>query len=113
MVAKASGNFQAKYYDRKYNVRVEPVNNLPYFVVVFEDTAPDELRTMENYSFTFSMLGLFFGFLVLQLLGIFIVSSKRSFFKKQSFDSTWVGPKRSCQKEYTLAAIMNCIIIVL
>ncbi|MEO6723413.1 MAG: hypothetical protein ABIN67_23805, partial [Ferruginibacter sp.] len=41
------------------------------------------------------------------------VSSKRSFFKKQSFDSTWVGPKRSCQKEYTLAAIMNCIIIVL
>ena len=103
--AKAPGTFSTKYWGKQYEVEVKPVNGLPYFIIIFEDAVYNESRDMEIYSFTFSMLFLFFGFLVLQLFAIFLVSSKRSFFKKQLFDTSWIGPKMSSHKEYILSLI--------
>ncbi len=111
--AKAAGTFSTKYFGKEYAVEVKPVNGLPYFIMIFEDAVYHETREMEVYSFTFSMLFFFFGFLVLQLFAVFLVSSKRSFFKKQLLDTSWIGPKISCNNEYILSAVFNCIIIFL
>lgn len=109
--AKASGVFSTDYFGKKYNVLVKPVAGLPYFILIFSDTAFKETRDMEIYSFTISMMVLFFVFLFLQLMIIFIVSARQSFFKNQLFDTTWIGPKKSCQKEYTLSACLNIVLI--
>ncbi|MEP7142305.1 MAG: cache domain-containing protein [Ferruginibacter sp.] len=111
--AKAPGTFSTKYYGNDYDVAVKPIDGLPYFIIIFEDAIYKETKDMETYSFTFSMLFLFFGFLVLQLFAIFLVSAKRSFLKKQVFDTSWIGPKISSHPEYVLSALFNCIVIFL
>jgi hypothetical protein len=110
--AKTPGTFTTDYFGKKYNVLVKPVADLPYFILILSDTAFKETRDMEIYSFTISMMVLFFAFLFIQLMSIFIVSARQSFFKNQLFDTTWIGPKRSCQKEYTLSACMNIVLIL-
>lgn len=111
--AGVQGDFATKYYGNDYEVQVKPVDGLPYFIVILEDAVYSETKDMEIYSFTFSMLFFFFGFLVLQLLAIFLVSAKRSFFKKQLMDTSWIGPKISSQREYVLATVFNAIVILL
>ena len=111
--AKAPGVFSTDYFGKRYNVLVKPVAGLPYFILIFSDTAFKETRDMEIYSFTISMMILFFAFLFAQLMIIFIVSARQSFFKNQLFDTTWIGPKKSCQKEYTLSACLNIVLIIL
>ncbi len=112
--ANAAGSFFTKYYGNNYNVKVKPVIGLPYFIVIFEDDAYSETRDLETYSFTFSMLFFFFVFLVIQLFAIFLVSAKKSFFKRQFLDTTWIGPKVSCEKEYILSVVFNgCVILLL
>ncbi|MCW3093230.1 MAG: hypothetical protein JWP81_4299 [Ferruginibacter sp.] len=113
MDAKVAATFSTKYYGNDYEVQVMPINGLPYSVVVFEDAVYNETSDMEIYSFTFSMLLFFFGFLVLQLFSIFLVSSKRSFLKKQLLDTSWIGPKTHSHKEYVLATVFNIIVIFL
>ena len=112
--ANAAGSFFTKYYGNNYNVKVKPVIGLPYFIVIFEDAAYSETRDLETYSFTFSMLFFFFVFLVIQLFAIFLVSARKSFFKRQFLDTTWIGPKVSSEKEYVLSIVFNgCVILLL
>ncbi|MBC7886711.1 MAG: hypothetical protein H7Z13_02400 [Ferruginibacter sp.] len=111
--AKMPGNFSTKYYGNDYEVEVKPVDGLPYFIVILENEIYSETKETETYSFTFSMLFFLFGFLVLQLFAIFLVSAKRSFFKKQLLDTSWIWPKISCHKEYMLASVFNGIILFL
>ncbi|MEO8766182.1 MAG: cache domain-containing protein [Ginsengibacter sp.] len=111
--ARTEGVFETKYFSTEYTVAVKPIERLPYFIVIFEDTSYKETRDMEIYSFTFSMMLLLFGFLILQLFIIFLVSSKRSFFKKQLYDTSWIGPKKISHNEYNLATLTNVIIILL
>ena len=111
--ARVAGTFYTKYYGNNYTIQVKPVAGLPYFILVFEDEVYNETREMEIYSFTFLMLFLFFGMMILQLFAIFLVSAKRSFFKKQFLDTSWIGPKISCNNEYILSAIFNLGITVL
>ena len=113
LYANAEGIFDTQYYGSNYQVKVKPVNGLPYFIVIFEDAGFLETMDMEVYSFTFSMLFFFFCFLVLQLFAIFLVSAKKSFFKRQLLDTTWIGPKISCQNEYVLSVVFNGIVIFL
>lgn len=111
--ARTKDVFTTNYFSREYSVRVAPINNLPYFIVIFGDTSYKETRDVEIYSFTFSMMLLLFVFLVFQLLGVFIVSSQRSFFKNQLFDTSWVGPKISSQNQYNISSLANLVIILL
>lgn len=111
--ARTSDAFGSAYFSREYTVRVQPINNLPYFIVIFSDNSFKETRDVEIYSFTFSMMLLLFLFLVCQLFGVFLVSSHRSFFKRQLFDTSWVGPKISSVNQYNVAALANAIVIIL
>lgn len=110
---KTPGNFVSRYFGKKYHVQVKPLPNLPYFMLLMTDTQFKETRDLEIYSFTISMLLLLFAFLVLQLILIFVSSARRSFFKKQLMDSSWVGPKTSSNKQYILSAFFNCVIVLL
>ena len=107
------GVFKTNYFSQEYNVKIQPLKNLPYFIVIFGDTNHKETRDIEIYSFTLSMMLLLFGFLVLQLFVIFLVSSKRSFFKNQLFTTSWIGPKVSSHHQYNVAIITNAAIIIL
>ena len=107
----AEGNFLTEYLSRKYNVKVKPLTDLPYFIVILSDTAFKETRDIEIYSFTFTMLVLFFAFIIIEMLIIFFASARKSFFKKQLFDTSWVGPKRSGHGDYLLSALFNSVVI--
>lgn len=113
MQAHTDSSFETRYFSKKYNVRVSPLTGLPYFLVILEDTSFMETRHIEIYSFTSSMLIIFFIFLIIELLITFFASAKRSFFKKHLFDTSWLGPKESCHEEYILAAAFNFIIVLL
>jgi hypothetical protein len=111
--ARIKDVFTTTYFSREYNVSVTPVNSLPYFIIIFGDTSYKETRDVEIYTFTFSMMLLLFLFLIFQLFSVFIVSSKRSFFKKQLFDTSWVGPKISSHNQYNIAAVANLLVFSL
>lgn len=104
--------FVTNYSSRKYNTKVKPLTELPYFIVILSDTAFRETRDLEIYSFTFTLAILFFAFLVFEMTVIFFASARRSFFKKQLFDTTWVGPKQSAHGDYLLSGLFNIIVII-
>ena len=110
--ARTDGTFTTKYFGKEYNVSIKTIDSLPYFMVVFDDVNYRETRDTEIYSFTFSMMLLFFAFLALELLVVFLVSSKRSFFKRQLYDTSWIGPKVLSHHQYNVATLFNLVIIV-
>lgn len=111
--AQTGDDFRTRYFGKDYYITVKPVNGLPYYLVIYADAAYKETRDMEIFSFTFSMMLLMFAFMALQLVATFLISAKRSFFKKQHLDTSWVGPKISCHKDYVVSACMNMTIILL
>lgn len=113
LISKTNGIFLTEYAGKKYNVLIKPITGMPYYTVIFGDTIFKETRDMEIYSFSVSMMLIFFGVLVIQLLTIFLVSSRRSFLKKQLFDTSWIGPKISCNKEYLLSTLFNMLLTVM
>ena len=42
-----------------------------------------------------------------------MVSSRRSFFKKQFFDTSWIGPRYSSHHQYNVATLFNAFVILL
>lgn len=113
MEARTEDVFKTGYSSRDFNVRVRPIKRLPYFIVLFSDLGYKETREMAIYSFTFSMLFLLFAFFILQLFIVFLVSSRRSFFKKQLYDTSWIGPKVSSHHQYNLAILINFFVLFL
>ena len=111
--ARSDTDFKAEYFGKQYNIRIRPLADLPYFTVVFEDLEYNNTRDMEAYVFTLSMLILLLIFLIIEFSIVFFTSSKRSFFKKQIFDTSWVGPKITSHGQYNMAIIANIVIIVL
>ena len=111
--ARVKDNFKIHYFSREYEVTVEPIQTLPYFIVIFEDSNFKEIIDVEIYSFTFSMMLLLFAFLIFQLFTVFLASSKRSFFKKQKYETSWIGPKISAHNQYNTASLANLTIILL
>lgn len=113
MEASFANGFRTRYFGKEYYVQVEPLGNLPYFIVIFSDLSFSEMYGMEIFGFTTSMLFLFFLFIMLQLFMVFMVSSKRTFFKKLLFDTSWIGPKISCRRQYALSALLNGFVLIL
>ena len=111
--ARSDTDFKAEYFGKQYNIRIRPFADLPYFTVVFEDLEYNNTRDMEAYVFTLSMLILLIVFLIIEFSIVFFASSKRSFFKKQIFETSWIGPKTTSHQQYNLAIIANIFIIVL
>lgn len=110
---RLESEFITDYYSKTYSVLVTPMENLPYNIIIFSDKSFQETRDIEVYSFTFSMLLVLFVYIVLQLGITFLVSSRRSFFKKQLFDTSWIGPKDFRHKEYLLSSALNLLIIII
>ncbi|HEY2580269.1 MAG TPA: cache domain-containing protein, partial [Mucilaginibacter sp.] len=111
--AKSDTSFAVEYFGKPYVIKMKPIEGLPYFMVIFEDVSYNDTRDTEVYVFTISMLiGLIF-FLVIQFIIVFFVSSKRSFFKKQVFETSWVGPKTNSRRQYNQAIIGNLVVTAL
>jgi len=113
IASKSDIGFNALYYGKEYSVRIKPFNRLPYFVVVFENNDYSDARDTESYSFTITMLVSLLLFLVIQAAVVFFASSKRSVFKKQHFETSWIGPKITMHHQYNMAVIANLGIIAL
>ncbi|HEX8278508.1 MAG TPA: cache domain-containing protein, partial [Segetibacter sp.] len=113
MMARTEDVFKTKYFSKEYNVLFKPLKKLPYSIIIFSDLDYKAARDLEIYSFTIAMLMLLFSTLILQLSVVVLLSSKRSFFKKQLFDTSWIGPKSSSHTEYNIAVLFNVVIIFL
>ncbi len=111
--ARSDTTFKTEYYGRQYNVTIKPFYNLPYFVLVLEDLEFRDAGDTEPYVFNLSMLFCFITFIALEFAVTFFISSPRSFFKKQFFDTSWVAPNRKSQHQYELATLANIVIIAL
>ena len=111
--AHTENAFSTGYAGKKYAVLAQPVDDLPYFLVVFSDTGYIATRDIESYSFTLSMMFIFFLFLVIEFSVVLIASSRRSLLKKQFFITSWLWPRQSSHAQYMAASVMNCGIIIL
>jgi len=113
LAARSDTSFKTEYYGRLYNVKIKPIPELPYYTVIFEDIEYNDARDTEAYTFTLSMLFGMLIFLCVKFCIIFFVSARRSFFKKQHFDTSWIAPRRTCHHYYNISIIVNLFIISL
>lgn len=109
--AKSNSVFPVEYFGKRYNVKIKPLLNLPYYITVMEDLEYSDTRDMEAYAFTLSMLLCLLVFLIIEVSVVFLSSSRQSFFKKQYFETSWIGPKTSSHGIYNLAILVNLFII--
>lgn len=110
--ARSDDVFYTKYFGREYITKVRQIPGLPLSIVVMGDKSFKNTRDIEVYSFPFAMFFCFFLFFGFQLLVLFLVAAKRSFFKKQLFDTSWIGPKRSFHRQYMIAGFFQLAMIV-
>ena len=111
--ANSDTSFKAEYYGKPYYVKIKPVPGLPYYTIIFEDLEYNDIRDTEAYTFTVCMLTGMLIFLSIKYLIVFLVSSRHSSFKKQRFDTSWVGPHVSAHHQYNLAIIANLFVILM
>jgi hypothetical protein len=113
ITSQGSDFFEARYSGDDYKFYARPIQNLPYYVLVFESTSFKNMRDIKIFSFSFYMLIVFFLILIIQLLLIFILCRKQSFFEKQYFDISWIRPDSRYHHQYNLAIVLNIINILL
>jgi hypothetical protein len=111
--ARTEDVFKTGYFGKDFNIRVRPMKRLPYSMVIFSDLTYKETREMAIYSFTFSMMLLLFAFFIFQLFIVFLVSSKKSFFKNQLYDTSWIGPKTFSYHQYNHGILINLFVLFL
>ena len=111
--AKSDTSFEAEYYGKMYNVKIKPMPNLPYFTMIFEDREYNDMRDTEAYTFTFFMLTCMLLFISIKYGIVFFVSSTYSYFKKQHFDTSWLGPHIKSHHQYNLAILANLLTILM
>jgi hypothetical protein len=105
--------FTTNYYEASYSVRITPIHDYPYFIVIMNNKAFADGVDIETFAFSWGMI-LFF--LLTVLVDLFIViasSSRRSLFKRQSLVTSWLWPRKSSRKEYLIASAGNSIMAVL
>ncbi|GGI24579.1 hypothetical protein GCM10008119_13360 [Pedobacter mendelii] len=105
--------FYTQYSGKEYYATVKSIKNLPYQIVIFEDKDYKNIRDINVFSFSFVMLFGFFLILIIQILAVFSISQKTSFFKKHYFDVSWIGPNKNFSHQYNLAIVYNIINIIL
>jgi len=106
-------NFPTSYYEREYNVIVQPIKDFPYFLVVMNDTTYAASRDIETNSFTAGMVILFLLFVLVDILIVILASSRRSYFKNRGIVKTWLWPRRSSHSEYIIITLANIVMIFL
>ncbi len=111
--AKSDTSFKAEYYGKQYNVKIKPIPGMPYFTVLFEDREYTDTRDTEAFTFTLSMMLCMIAFISITYGIVFFVSSRRSYFKKELFDTSWIGPHKHGHHQYNLAIIVNLFIILI
>ena len=109
---RTRGSFSTEYFSKMYNVSISPMQHLPYYLIIFSDKSFTETRDVETYGFTFFMLLLFFLYMLLQMSITLLVAARRSFFKNQGFDTSWIGPKVSFHKDYLFISAINILLIL-
>lgn len=113
IISQGSDFFEARYAGDDYNFYARPIKGLPYYVLVFETSSFKNIIDIKIFSFSFFMLIAFFLILVIQLLLIFVLSRKQSFFQKQYFDISWVRPDSRYHHQYNQAVVLNILNILL
>jgi hypothetical protein len=113
LIAHRTCSFKTDYFNKHYRIYVKPIAGLPYSIVLMEDLAYEQTRDANVFSFSFCMLFFFFLFLTLQTIVVYVVAPKKSFFKRQFFDASWIGPKQSNKPDYRLASVFNISLIIL
>lgn len=105
--------FSTIYAGKEYNVNVRPIPYTDLSVVVMDDNAYSRSRLDDRFFFCFTMLFAYFIILGVPLLILFLISVKKTYYKKHYFDVSWVGPNGRFGKHYGHTFISNLIIIVL
>jgi len=106
-------SIKTKYSGKENNVYISPFSDLPYYMVVFEDTGFNSVRDTKVFVFTFTLLFLFFLFLAIHFVVIYLLYQRPSFLKKHYFDITWLGPNMKFRPRYILVFLFNCVVIIL
>ena len=105
--------FSTQYSGKNYYVSIKSIAVLPYQIVILEDKSFEDIRNVNTSSFNFVMWFGFFLILMIQLVILFYISQQTSFFKKQYFDISWIGPNEKFYQQYNLAVFWNVINIIL
>jgi hypothetical protein len=105
--------FETRYSGKQYIAYASPIHGLPYYLVILEDKSFKNIRDINNFSFSFSMLFAFFCIIAMILTAVFLFSIKKIYYKKQYFDISWIGPNDCFHQQYNLAVFCNLITIAL
>lgn len=109
----SSESFNAQYYGNEYDAMVTPVGGgIPYYLVILRDRVFEEYREVNVFCFTISLQFLIFMLVVIQILIMFFASAVPSPYKGKSFQTDWIGPKKSSNLEYVLSTGFNIFIFL-
>ncbi|HEY5391565.1 MAG TPA: cache domain-containing protein, partial [Hanamia sp.] len=104
---KTLAEFKTRHEDKDYDVLVEPINWLPYYVVILEDSAFNSSLYTQSLSFTVVMMFSLFVFLCLEMLIIILAHYHSSKLQNNSFDFSWIHPRTHLSYKYFVLFLFN------
>ena len=102
---RATVQFDANYYQRRCNLRVSPLPDLPWSLVVFHEAAPLQITHLEVVGVAGCWFLIYAGAL---LLGFGLLR----FFRGQRA-ARWLWPRRDLAATYRLVAALNLALVAL
>lgn len=101
------------YLHKKRRVFIKPINETPYYIIVYYDL--DLSKAMSSEIWSVSLIIFLFSFLIVGLIVLLIyfnkLSSSRLLIKKFFFD--WMSPRKELLTKYKSMIVINLLSIVL
>jgi hypothetical protein len=114
LTARSKKVFATNYYDDEYRARIQPIKDLPYFIVILSAISFKETRDTEIFIFTLFMFLVFFIFQVLVLYSAIYISYKKPLaLPDKYFVARWIMPKAGMHSNYKIASIYNVGLVIL
>jgi hypothetical protein len=100
MYSRTPGYFSTAYQGEEYKMYIRPVNNLPFYLITFQDTVYPITSNTEVLSLSVLFVVFFFLFICMQVIVLRLITSKETQLKAKVFGFDWLWPLKEKQRAY-------------
>ncbi|MEN8192866.1 MAG: hypothetical protein ABFS12_08620 [Bacteroidota bacterium] len=112
LYGNTANHFSANYYGKNYSCYIQPIKDIPLYLITFFDDSYKNYLNLQTTSETFLFLSFSFFLFFLLVIGARLISYKKSELKR-SFDAIdWLRPNNSKMELYKRMCQTNCISIL-
>jgi hypothetical protein len=100
MYSRTAADICSDYHGSNYKMFIQPIDNLPFYMVTFQDNLYGVTSNTEVLSLSALLVIFFFIFICIQAIILQLITARESLLKAKDFNLDWLWPLEKKQKAY-------------